>query len=146
MTLILTPQHVADIKQHGERAFPHECCGFLLGRREQGDNRVVDVRPAVNERGQEEQHNRFEISAYAAFQAEKAARKAGLDILGHYHSHPNGTTQWSSYDLEHGGTWPGASFTIVSVSQGKAGEVKSWTLADDRSKFVEEPIRIEQQE
>jgi proteasome lid subunit RPN8/RPN11 len=143
MALILTAQQVDQMKKHGERAFPHECCGFLLGKRQGADNRVAEVRPAVNERGQEEQHNRFEITAFAAFQAEKAARKAGLDILGHYHSHPNGTTRWSQYDLDHGGTWPGASFTIVSVHEGRAKEVVSYTLAEDRSKFVDEPIRIE---
>ena len=45
----------------------------------------------------------------------------------------------SEFDLDHA-TWPGISYPIVSVIAGAAAEVRSWTLADDRSAFVEEPI------
>ena len=107
------------------------------------DNRIVQTMPAINERGQEEQFNRFEVSSQARKKVDDSARKLGLDVLGYYHSHPNGTTQWSQYDLDHGGTWPGESFAIVSVHQGQAKEVVSYTLAEDRGKFVDEPIRIE---
>ncbi|MEM6448235.1 MAG: Mov34/MPN/PAD-1 family protein, partial [Cyanobacteria bacterium P01_D01_bin.123] len=31
MVLHLTPEHVDAIRQHGERSFPQECCGLLLG-------------------------------------------------------------------------------------------------------------------
>ena len=36
---------------HGERTYPHECCGFLIGRRQEGRKRVEEVRPAGNARG-----------------------------------------------------------------------------------------------
>ncbi|MBZ5515450.1 MAG: Mov34/MPN/PAD-1 family protein [Acidobacteriia bacterium] len=32
MTLRLTPPQLAQIRQHGARDYPSECCGMLLGK------------------------------------------------------------------------------------------------------------------
>ena len=73
------------------------------------------------------------------FRAERYAAKAGLDVVGYYHSHPNAPARPSGYDLDHA-TWPGLSYPIVSVVDGTAVDLRSWTMADDRSEFVEEAI------
>jgi len=110
----------------------------------EGDRRrVLATMPAVNERGEEEQHNRFTITPYAAFQAEKEARRRELDIVGFYHSHPDAPARPSDYDLEHA-TWPHYSYLIVSVAGGRPDEMTSWVLADDRSAFHQETIEIAQ--
>ena len=144
-TLELKAEHDRAIRLHGERAYPNECCGFLLGKQADGVQRVEKVMPAVNEHGEEEQYHRFTITPYASFRAEKAARAAGLDILGHYHSHPNAEARPSSgfddSDLSNA-TWPGYAFAIVSVKAGRAEDLTSWQLAEDRSKFDSQPIKI----
>lgn len=144
MTLELHPSHETAIRDHGQRAFPHECCGFLLGTADGDIRRVVKVVPATNSRGEEERHNRFTITPEASFRAEKAARTEKLDIIGHYHSHPDAPARPSAYDLDHA-TWPRSSFVIVSVRGGEPKDMTSWVLEDDRSKFTEEPIQTVQE-
>jgi proteasome lid subunit RPN8/RPN11 len=50
LPLLLHAEHDAAIREHARRAFPHECCGFLLGRDADGERRVVEVLAAENER------------------------------------------------------------------------------------------------
>ena len=79
-TFTVQPDHDTAIREHGQRAYPHECCGFLLGRDEDGCRRIVRVQPAMNSRGEEELHNRFSIPPQAFMKADKAARAEGLDV------------------------------------------------------------------
>ncbi|QNN24394.1 M67 family metallopeptidase [Planctomycetales bacterium ZRK34] len=154
MTLELTAEHDRAMREHAERIYPHECCGFLLG-----DElwRVGAVVPAVNSKGEEERHNRFHITPEASMRAEKEARARGLGVIGHYHSHPDApaipstpkTVSESNHgiaggsDLENA-TWPGYAFVIVSVKQGASDELTCWNLSDDRSEFHPIPTRIVQ--
>lgn len=139
-TLYIAPDHDAAIRAHAQRIYPHECCGFLLGRLAEGVRRVEQVEPALNDRGEEERHNRFTISPEAYLAAEKAARAAGLDVLGFYHSHPDAPARPSAYDLEH--AWPWYSYMIVAVRAGAAERMTSWVLQDDRSRFNEQAVEI----
>lgn len=145
--LVLTSEQEQQIREHGERGYPHEVCGFLLGHLEDGRFIVKKVVPAANSKGEEEQHNRFVITPEASLRAEKAARLERLDIIGHYHSHPNAPARPSSgfpeSDLE-SATWPGSAFAIISVRDGVAAELTSWLLADDRSRFHQQPITLAQ--
>jgi proteasome lid subunit RPN8/RPN11 len=68
--------------------------------------------------------------------AEKYARENKLDVIGYYHSHPDDRAVPSQYDLDH--ALPVWSYIIVSVLEGKAVDVRSWEMEDDRSKFNEE--------
>jgi proteasome lid subunit RPN8/RPN11 len=63
-------------------------------------------------------------------------------VLGVYHSHPDHPPAPSAFDREH--AWPWLSYVIVAVGQGRAGDVKSWVLTDDRAAFDEEPITSEE--
>ena len=55
-------------------------------------------------------------------------------------SHPNHPAVPSGFDLEHAPfiEW---SYLIVSVREGKAEEVRAWTVREDRSQFDEEEMR-----
>ncbi len=136
MALLLTEAQSQAIRAHGERAYPQECCGFLVGRDTPAGRPVVEAVPAVNERGEEERHNRFTINPYAFLQAEKRARAREQEIVGFYHSHPDVAAVPSAYDRDH--AWPWYSYVIVSVREGTAGELRSWQLQDDRSGFLPE--------
>ena len=139
-SLYLQADHDVHIREHGGRAFPMECCGFLLGRDSDAGREIVMAIPATNTRGEEEQHNRFTISPEAFMRAEKEARAAKLDVLGFYHSHPNAPARPSQYDLDH--AWPVYSYVIVSVKDGEPDAVTSWLLRDDRSQFDQQPIVV----
>ena len=136
MSVTLTRGVVDAIRAHGEQGYPHEVCGLLLGHA--ADRSATETFPLENERV-DSRHNRYSVSGDSMFRAERHAAKSGLDVVGYYHSHPNAPARPSGYDLDHA-TWPGLSYPIVSVVDGKVADLRSWTLADDRSEFVEEEI------
>ncbi len=144
MSIRISIEHFELIKADGEGAFPNECCGFILGKHNNGEKEVRALLPTSNEREDLEQYHRFLITPQAYLQAEKYAREKGLDVIGFYHSHPGAPARPSHYDLEH--AWPWYSYIIVSVLEGRAEDVTSWVLQDDRVQFNEEKIVVTDQE
>lgn len=138
MSIKLTGEHIEQIKQHGERAYPEECGGLLLGAMEDGVRVIREVLPLENVR-QDSRHNRVELSPLDYARAEREASKRGLGVWGYYHSHPNHPAVPSGFDLEHAPfiEW---SYLIVAVREGRAEEVRAWTVREDRSQFDEEEM------
>jgi proteasome lid subunit RPN8/RPN11 len=141
MRIFFRRQDWAAIRAAGEQAYPRECCGFLLGRARDEVREVVKTLSANNERGVEDRHNRYLISAEAFMEGERLARRDELDIIGFYHSHPDHPARPSAYDTEH--AWPWYAYVIVSVAGGKAEKLRSWGLQEDRAAFVEQDVVIE---
>jgi proteasome lid subunit RPN8/RPN11 len=130
------------IRAEGEKAYPHECCGVLLGCLRADGSRVVEnIIPINNAREAEEQYHRFKIEAEDLMRAEKEARAQGREVLGFYHSHPDHPARPSGYDRNN--AFPFYSYIIVSIEQSKAVELTSWRLAEDRKEFLEEAIQEE---
>ena len=143
----LSPGDLARIRAHGEATYPEECCGILVGSSEKtaGEDpaplaRVVRLVGAENEREDESRHNRYLIPPEVILRTEREARAEGLDVVGYYHSHPDHPSRPSDFDRDH--AWPGYSYLIVSVREGRARDERSWRLSNDRSRFDEEPIRV----
>ncbi|HXG68542.1 MAG TPA: M67 family metallopeptidase [Blastocatellia bacterium] len=141
MAIRVKDEHLDRIRKHGEQTYPHECCGFLLGANDNGVNLLREVYPAENER-QDSRHNRYLITPEQWKRADDYARSQGLGIIGYYHSHPDHPAAPSGYDLDHS-CWPGESYIIVSVEQGKAAALNSFTKPD-YTKFEQEEIIVEQ--
>jgi len=137
------PEHLTFINGQGEASYPHECCGFLLGRQSATAIVVSKVIPAENRRT-DSLHNRYDISPSDYMRTEKLADSCGLQIVGFYHSHPDHPAIPSQYDLEH--AWPILVYVIVSVRKGKAGDVCAYVLAEDRSHFNQIEIKQKQME
>jgi proteasome lid subunit RPN8/RPN11 len=137
----LATQHHNEIAAHGERDYPHECCGLLLGAFSPGSLKTIAaVYPISNAREEAAKRNRFLITPEEFREGEQYAEKNGLDIVGFYHSHPDHPAVPSGYDLEH--AWPLYSYIVVAVRAGVAGELRSWEMEPDRSKFTEEEISM----
>jgi proteasome lid subunit RPN8/RPN11 len=140
-TLLLLSEKLAGrIRAHGVETYPHECCGALLGREADDAREVHDTFALVNRR-EDSPRNRFSITAQDFRAAERAAQERGLELIGWYHSHPDHPAQPSDYDREH--AWPWYSYVIVSIADRKPGEMTSWRLADDRSRFAPEEIHLQ---
>ena len=71
---------------------------------------------------------------------QRAADAAGEDLVGFYHSHPDQPAAPSQDHFDH--AFPSFAYVIVSVRNGDAGDLRSWTLKDDRSAFDEEPVGV----
>jgi proteasome lid subunit RPN8/RPN11 len=146
LQLSMSSELAEGIRRHGAEAFPHECCGALLGRDPAFDQKsvvrlreVVELFRLVNRRD-DSPRNRFAVTAEDVLDAERAARQRGLDVVGWYHSHPDHTARPSQFDREH--AWPWYSYVIVSVLGGAPAEMTSWRLNDDREDYSPERIEI----
>lgn len=141
MAIKVNSEHLDQIRKHGEKTYPHECCGFLLGTRLGETNVLGEVYPAENER-QESRETRYLITPEQSKRADEYARGRRLGVIGYYHSHPDHPAAPSAYDLDHS-CWPGESYIIVAVEQGKSAALNSFTKPDYTS-FEQEEILIEE--
>ena len=135
MALTVSAAADAAIRAHGREAFPHECCGALLGR--DGAVQEAFALPNTTDEGP---RRRFLVRPGDYRVAEQRARETGLELLGFYHSHPDHPARPSQFDLEH--AWPSFSYVIVSVMAGEDKLLTSWRLKEDRSVFEEEIVQI----
>jgi proteasome lid subunit RPN8/RPN11 len=135
----LSDQWRTAIRAEGEKAYPNECCGVLLGAIYNDDSRIVENIISINNaREREEQYHRFKIEPEDVLRAEKEARAQNRSVLGFYHSHPDHPAQPSGYDRNN--AFPFYSYIIVSVEKSKAAKLTSWRLTDDRKEFLEELV------
>ena len=138
--IVLSKTHVEAINAHGERDYPYECCGLLIGRFNQdGVKEVVEIYPISNAREEEAKRNRFLIRPEELLRGERFALQKNLDVVGFYHSHPDDKAVPSTYDLEH--AWPTYSYIVVSVREGEATDFLSWEMEASREKFNPEEIQ-----
>ena len=128
--LVVTSAVDRAIRRHGHEAYPHECCGALLGRGDQ----VIDV-VALPNTTEEGPRRRFLVRPSDYREAEQRAGELGAELLGFYHSHPDHPARPSQYDLDH--AWPTFAYVIVAVAAGAAGDMTVWYLKEDRSSFEE---------
>ena len=136
--IVVSEEQFSAMRAHGERDYPYECCGLMLGRFHDGRKQVLEIYPISNAREEEAKRNRFLIRPEELMRGEKHARDQGLDVVGFYHSHPDDVAVPSQYDLEH--AWPTYSYIVMAVEQGSAVDLRSWEMESDRSRFNQEEI------
>ena len=131
-SLNLTARQRGRLAATARAAHPEECCGVLVGT----------VRKALDEPGGAEaplettvecvvaarnlspnRLNAFVVDPDAICQAMTVARAKGWDLVGFFHSHPDGSREPSVKDQ--GDAWPDMSYVIVP----RDGEMTSWRRA-----------------
>lgn len=128
------------IEQEVCAVYPNEGCGVLFGAVSDDGSRTVQAFfPVVNSFSADEKYHRFEIDEEAMFRAGREAEKAGLDIIGICHSHPDHPAIPSEYDRVR--ALPFYSYVIVPVTKDGAGGFRSWILED--GVFREEAVRFD---
>lgn len=145
----LSQEHLQNIRAHAESTYPDECCGIILGYLANEGKTVVEVMPTENawnteavaefsgERTAESKRRQYAIAPEVMLKTQKEARHRSLNIIGIFHSHPDISAIPSECDRLY--AWQGYSYIIVTVQNGKAGELRSWSL-DDRHQFQAEAI------
>jgi proteasome lid subunit RPN8/RPN11 len=103
--------------EHAIQAYPHECCGILLGRADHSGQRVVSIAVPCRNAWQGEQSERFLIDPRDQLAAARRARNENLDVLGFFHSHPDYRVSFSEHDLKN--SWPGYSNIVLSIEKGE---------------------------
>jgi len=106
--VIVHPRVLDAVIDHARDDAPAECCGVLLGT----PRAVTDAKRAHNLASDP---NRFLIDPKNHIDARRAARKAGLDVVGFYHSHPRSTPVPSATDLSEA-TYEDHLYLIVGLA------------------------------
>jgi proteasome lid subunit RPN8/RPN11 len=112
-TLRLSPAVRTDLVDHAaegaDRDPPEEVCGVLAGRR--APDRASATRRVPNVA--DHPRSRYELDPEATMAAVDAVEAAGDDVVGFYHSHPEGAPVPSATDRARA-TWTGYVYAIVS--------------------------------
>jgi len=114
---LMLPQKLRDrLAAEACTAFPRECCGLIEGQRAGDLAEVLDIHPVRNLAIEQD---RFELDPVEQFRLMRAMRVTGREIVGCYHSHPNGRAELSPRDRENAGE-DDFVWLIVSVSANAA--------------------------
>ncbi|CUW41157.1 putative CysO-cysteine peptidase [Magnetospirillum sp. XM-1] len=116
--LVLSAEQMADIATAAEAAWPAEGCGLLIGK----GRRVITVTRVMNADNllKAQGNDRFELDPKVRFAAERSVRGTKERVVGHWHSHPDGSARPSATDLAQ--AWePELIWLIVGIAPDRQG-------------------------
>ncbi|MBY0511526.1 MAG: M67 family metallopeptidase [Rhodospirillaceae bacterium] len=136
--LQLSPRHRAAIQDAAAAAYPNECCGLLVG---EGDEvvTVTEVVPTANTA--DDPRRAFAIDPQEQFNLLRATRGPlengkSRRVVGHYHSHPDGSAAPSRHDLAMAYD-PEALWVVVATSREGASPPRAFCRPEGADTFVE---------
>lgn len=137
---------------HAREGAPAEVCGVLAGGRgattpreegtgtgetpEPSRDRVTRVLRATN--AADSPRTRYELDPAAQLDLMREVEDAGDEVVGFYHSHPDGPAEPSPTD-ERLATWEGYLYLVVSLA-GDEPTVGAWRWTGEE--FREEPVEV----
>lgn len=121
------------------RDHPLECCGILVGERIGKGVRVSRVVAGRNI-ATGDQENTYQLDWPTLFSTIRAARATGDEIVGFYHSHPDGSQEPSQRD--HHEAWLDYSYLILGAPFDDARSAVSWRILDPRVGFERERLWV----
>lgn len=144
MTLRLPAGNREEMLAHAREGAPEEVVGVFGGARDvatgggvgaEATAVVETVHRAAN--AADRPRTRYAIGAEEQFALMQTIEDAGRDVIGFYHSHPEGPLAPSPTDADRA-AWPGRSYVIVSL----AGEpaLGSWRWSGEA--FEREPLEV----
>jgi len=143
------------IVAQGEREFPYECCGFIIG----DGNAVEEVRPIANIQNamQAKDPGAFPRDARTAFLMEPKEHLAvmnevddrKLELRVVYHSHPDHDAYFSATDRAQACSfdpaepdYPDTVYIVMSIRAGKFARAAAFAWDFGKKEFGEIPITV----
>ena len=128
--MTLSDTQVRTMTKHAEACYPGECCG-IIGRRAAD----LVLFPAQN---LSRRNDEFLLDPKALL----ATRTQGFEIVGFYHSHPDGPAHMSPKDcsnqiVDGQPTWPGIEHWVLSVCAGQTVDLKRFVWNPSRTRYEE---------
>lgn len=108
MRLWLHPSQAETIARHALDSRPNEACGLIAGNGEE----VKAIIPIANMASHP--NHEFRLDDHAFTQAMFGINRAGMELIGIYHSHPEGDPIPSHTDLANA-NYPDAVYVIVGL-------------------------------
>ena len=125
-TLVL-PRSIRDaIVERAREGHPEEICGIFGGEYGPERSRVRSQYPAENVA--ETPRTRYRIDPEAQLERFERLEARGEEIVGFYHSHPQGPPRPSETDVA-SATWPDRSYVVVSLDPLELGSWR-WRSSD----------------
>jgi len=142
------------IVANGEREFPYECCGFIIG-----NDAIEEVRPITNIQNRMHAadpaaHPRDARTAFLMEPKEHLAvlnevddRKLALKAV--YHSHPDHDAYFSPTDRAQACSfdpnepdYPDTAYIVLSIKAGKFARAAAFAWDSTRREFVEVTLEV----
>ena len=139
MALHIARFHLESLRRHAESAWPNECCGLLVGRRSHGDVFVERVAAARNIAEHDRSRN-YQIDWDTLFATIRQARTDSREIVGFYHSHPDGSSKPSGKDAAV--AWLDRSYVIIPITEHGCRDPASWRIQNEGEGFEPEMIHV----
>jgi proteasome lid subunit RPN8/RPN11 len=121
-----------EVLAHARRELPNECCGLLAGR---STDSVAAVAVRFTIRNDAASEREYETNARDMFDAFRAMRAGGLELLAIYHSHPMSEPVPSRRDIDRNTYGESVVHLIVGFANGEA-TVRGWWLAETGAREV----------
>ena len=155
----LTDVQLAEIARQAEAGYPEEICGIVIGTRGAPDSyQIRQVRNLANQEPQRDTGG-VERDARTAYfgdaremlRISTEADEHGWETLVLYHSHPDHDAYFSVMDRERAlwpgqnppePLWPGVSYLVVSVRNGRACVARYHVWDAAVKDFVEVPVSL----
>ena len=135
-------QHLVNrMLKEAKTAYPHECCGLLVGDSNDSGKVVREVYPVEN-KNKVRAEDRYEIDPKEFDRIDQAATKKGWNITGIYHSHPDHPAEPSAFDKECANVWTEYSYIIISVKDGVDDDLRCWHFDAEKQDVEEEEVKI----
>lgn len=128
--LTLPAGEQARLARYGRARWPDEACGLLLGRGGRVERLVLCRNIA------ERRRDRYLLHPRDFLRWDRLGHRLGLEILGVWHTHPEGGAVPSETDRAQ--AWRGWSYLIAAVDGDTVTELRSWRLSADQ--FTEEAL------
>lgn len=137
--LKIDDKEIQKICEQAIKEYPQECCGILLGDKE--NKQVREICQAENADNADRQNMYFRIDPLELYQVEIKAEKEDMEIVGFYHSHVNHPAIPSKEDLVT--MIPGLFYIIVSVVDGGYSEIKCYRKTEFQGELCEIKIDLD---
>jgi [CysO sulfur-carrier protein]-S-L-cysteine hydrolase len=121
-----------EMAAHASGNSPLECCGLLAGH----DGMITRIFPANNTLASA---TAYEIAPKELFQHMREIRRAGLELMGIYHSHPQSENKPSTSDIDQA-YYPDLLYFILSPRNDAPNPVRAFGIQN--GKAVELDINV----
>ena len=130
VTVYITDEDVRSLLTHARNDHPVECCGAMVGRVIGSDIHVQRMTRGRNiARG--DRRCSYQLDWQTLFGTIRQSRRSEEQVVGFYHSHPNGSDRPSDSDLAL--AWDGGLYLILRAPYEGVPAISAWRTVGGRA-------------